>query len=116
MTASTHDASPTISRRRLVKGAAAVAWTVPAIQMVSAVPAFATTGCVDNGIDVNNTRAQWTGSAGLRVDVTVCNYECAPTNVTMTVTFPFKMDHTTYSTPNGEMPWQYVSGDNTTAI
>ena len=41
MTASTHDAPRTISRRRLVKTAAHAAWAVPAIQVVSAVPAFA---------------------------------------------------------------------------
>lgn len=41
-----HDQQPsTIGRRRLVRTGATLAWTVPAISMATAVPAFAVSGC-----------------------------------------------------------------------
>jgi hypothetical protein len=80
-----------IGRRRLVRTGAALAWTVPAISMATAVPAFAVSGCcsltvqgsghwradglnyVDIPLDVTNGCA--TPVAGLTVVLTVCGVE-----------------------------------------
>ena len=48
MTSPTHDHEPrTIDRRKLVRTGAALAWTVPAIQVAAAAPALAASGCCD---------------------------------------------------------------------
>jgi hypothetical protein len=78
-----------IGRRRLVRGAATVAWAVPAIQIASAVPAFAAaSGCCSlsltgsahwranglNYIDIPLHVANGCGTAvqGLTVTLTIC--------------------------------------------
>jgi hypothetical protein len=90
MTASTREASRAISRRSVIKGAAHVAWAVPAIQVVSAVPAFAASGCkIDvtgsatwrsgeaNYIDVllSITNSGTVAASSLTVTLTICDLE-----------------------------------------
>lgn len=82
----------TIGRRRLVRSAATVAWAVPAIQVATAVPAFAAaSGCVSvaltgsaqwregglNYLDIalNLTNACNTPVSGLTVTLTICEIE-----------------------------------------
>ena len=88
----TDDQTRTIGRRRLVRGAATVAWAVPAIQIASAVPAFAAaSGCCDvsltgsarwrtgelNYIDIPLNLANGCGTAvtGLTVTLTICGVQ-----------------------------------------
>ena len=54
-----NDEPRTIGRRRVVRTAATLAWTVPAIQLATAVPAFAASGCCNVSL---------TGSAHWRDD------------------------------------------------
>ena len=91
MTAHTQndDQPRSIGRRRLVRGAATVAWAVPAIQIASAVPAFAAaSGCCNvsltgsahwrsgglNYIDIPLDLSNGCGTAvqGLIVTLTIC--------------------------------------------
>jgi len=84
-----HEEQPsTIGRRRLVRTGAALAWTVPAISLATAVPAFAVSGCchlsvtgsghwraeglnyVDIPLEITNGCA--TPVTGLTVVLTVC--------------------------------------------
>jgi hypothetical protein len=80
-----------IGRRRLVRSAATVAWAVPAIQVATAVPAFAVSGCCNvtltgsahwradglNYIDIPLNLANGCNSAvsGLTVTLTICGIE-----------------------------------------
>ncbi len=92
MTSQTQDnASRTIGRRRLVRTTAAVAWTVPLIQIAATAPAFAGTGCCDvsltgsahwradglNYIDIPLSIANGCSSpvTGLTVTLTICGLE-----------------------------------------
>jgi hypothetical protein len=86
-----NDEPRTISRRRVVRTAATVAWTVPAIQVATAVPAFAASGCcnvsltgsahwvdgelnyIDIPVDISNGCN--TAVGGLTVTLTVCGLE-----------------------------------------
>lgn len=81
----------TIGRRRVVRTAATLAWTVPAIQVATAVPAFAVSGCCDvsmtgtahwrdgelNYIDVplDISNGCNTAVTGLTVMLTVCGLD-----------------------------------------
>jgi hypothetical protein len=86
------DQPRTMSRRRIVRGAATVAWAVPAIQIASAVPAFAAaSGCCNvslsgsaqwrsdglNYIDIqlDVTNGCGTAVSGLIVTLTICDLE-----------------------------------------
>lgn len=82
---------PAISRRRVVRTAATAAWAVPAIQVATAVPAFAASGCcsatvsgsahwragelnyIDIALDLVN--ACNTPVTGLTVTLTICDVE-----------------------------------------
>jgi hypothetical protein len=80
-----------ISRRRIVRSAATLAWTVPAIQVATAIPAFAASGCCDllstgsaqwrpgelNYIDIplNIQNGCATAVTGLTVILTICGVE-----------------------------------------
>jgi hypothetical protein len=88
----TEDQPRTIGRRRLVRTAATAAWAVPAIQVVSAVPAFAASGCCNiavtgtgqwrskkdaNYLDFPLTITNGCGTAvtGVSVVLTICGIE-----------------------------------------
>lgn len=80
-----------ISRRRIVRTAATAAWAVPAIQIATAVPAFAASGCssvtlggsaqwrtgglnyIDIALDLTNSCN--TAVTGLTVTLTICGLE-----------------------------------------
>lgn len=89
MTSHTQDQEPRlIGRRRIVRTAATVAWAVPAIQVATAVPAFAGSGCCNlsvsgsaawrstglNYIDIPLHVANGCGTSvtGLTVTLTIC--------------------------------------------
>ncbi|RYU13679.1 hypothetical protein [Nocardioides iriomotensis] len=77
-----------ISRRSLVKGAATVAWTVPAVQLVSAVPAFAGSNDPTCSCVLTIEKQQWTGNAGFHLKVLVVNTSTLPCGVvTLTIEF-----------------------------
>ena len=83
-----NDEPRTIGRRRVVRTAATLAWTVPAIQLATSVPAFAASGCcnvsltgsahwredalnyIDIPLDLSN--GSETEVTGLTVMLTVC--------------------------------------------
>jgi hypothetical protein len=83
-----NDEPRAIGRRRVVRTAATLAWTVPAIQVATAIPAFAVSGCCSlsltgtphwresglNYIDIplNLSNGCNTAVAGLTVMLTVC--------------------------------------------
>ncbi len=116
MTSVDHDRQPrTIGRRRLVRTGAALAWSVPAIQLASAVPAFAASGCchlsvsgtghwragglnyVDLPLVVSNGCA--TPVSGLTVVLTVCGIK----NVTYVGTEHLPAGWTQLGKPNKEL-------------
>jgi len=86
-----NDEPRAISRRRIVRTAATAAWAVPAIQLATAVPAFAGSGCCDvsltgtahwradglNYIDipVDITNGCSTAVTGLTVTLTICGLD-----------------------------------------
>jgi hypothetical protein len=89
VTSHAHDQEPrTIGRRRLVRTGAAMAWTVPAIQVAAAAPALAVSGCchlslagsarwrpkglnyIDLPLDLTNDCG--TPVSGLTVTLTIC--------------------------------------------
>ncbi len=102
----------TIGRRRLVRTGAALAWTVPAISLATAVPAFAGSGCCDlsvtgsgtwrpnglNYIDIplDITNGCSTPVVGLTVVLTVCGVK----NVTYAGTEYLPAGWTQVGTPN----------------
>jgi hypothetical protein len=95
MMTSTQDAPRTISRRSLVKGAAHAAWVVPAVQVVSTVPAFACSN-PSGSFTFSNISASWvphnrnsTDKWALELTVTITNTtSCACDNPTVTIAAP----------------------------
>jgi hypothetical protein len=92
MTSDDHTNQPrTITRRRIVRTTATVAWTVPMISMAATAPAFAGTGCCDvslsgsghwradglNYVDIPLTITNGCSTAvtGLTVTLTVCGIQ-----------------------------------------
>lgn len=77
----------TISRRRIVRTAATAAWAVPAIQLATAVPAFAASGCCD--VSMTGTAHWRTGELNyvdIPVDITNgCSGAVSGLTVTLTV-------------------------------
>jgi hypothetical protein len=85
------DQPRTIGRRRIVRSAATVAWAVPAIQIATAVPAFAASGCCnvtltgdahwrDGGLNyldipLNLANGCDTTVSGLTVTLTICGID-----------------------------------------
>jgi hypothetical protein len=94
-----------ISRRTLVKGAAHAAWVVPAVQLVTVVPAFAVSGC---NLAVTASSATHTGNnpnasgqQQLSVNLTIKNtQDTGASNVTVVLTFTSRYSITTpFSAP-----------------
>jgi hypothetical protein len=116
VTSPEQDQQPTtIGRRRLVRTGAALAWTVPAISLATAVPAFAGSGCcnlsvkgsghwranglnyIDLPLDVTNGCS--TPVTGLTVVLTVCGVK----DVTYAGTEYLPAGWTQLGKPNKEM-------------
>lgn len=98
-----HDASVlrrNVTRRTVLRTAAHAAWVVPAIQVVSAAPAFAASGSASISVTAGIT---WNGTAtsstfGLRVTITVA--DAPATGVQVTLGFPSGWNPTS-TTPGG---------------
>ena len=76
-----------VSRRRVVRTAATAAWAVPAIQVATAVPAFAASGCCN--VTVAGS-AQWRANGLNYIDIPLdltngCNTAVSGLTVTLTV-------------------------------
>jgi hypothetical protein len=77
----------TIGRRRIVRTTAAVAWTVPLIQIAAAAPAFAGTGCCDVSLSGS---AHWRADGLNYLDIPIsiangCSTEVTGVTVTLTI-------------------------------
>lgn len=82
-----NDEPRTIGRRRVVRTAATLAWTVPAIQLATAVPAFAASGCCNVSLTGS---AHWRDDELNYVDIPLdlsngCNTEVTGLTVMLTV-------------------------------
>jgi len=82
-----HEEPRSISRRRVVRTAATAAWAVPAIQLATAVPAFAASGCCN--VSVSGS-AHWRANGLNYVDIPLdlsngCNTAVTGLTVTLTV-------------------------------
>jgi hypothetical protein len=97
MTSDAHGNAPrTITRRRIVRTTATVAWTVPMIQMAATAPAFAGTGCCDVSLTGS---AHWRADGLNYIDIPVsiangCSTAVTGLTVTLTICGP---DDITYS-------------------
>ena len=76
-----------LSRRRVVRTAATAAWAVPAIQVATAVPAFAASGCCDVSVDGGaHWRADGLNYIDIELDLTNgCNTAVNGLTVTLTI-------------------------------
>lgn len=76
-----------VSRRSVMKAGAAVAWTVPLVQVVAAAPAVAVSG--KSTLAVSATKGSWSGkSSNLEVEVAITNTgSVATTGLQVTFTF-----------------------------
>jgi hypothetical protein len=90
-----------ISRRTLVKGAAHGAWVVPAVQVVSAVPAFAVSGCSLSASGTISHNGNNTPQRTLSVSLTVTNSQDTPADVVVTLNFPARYSITASPTAAG---------------
>jgi hypothetical protein len=88
VTSHAHNEEPrAISRRRIVRSAATLAWTVPAIQVATAVPAFAGSGCCNLSVDGS---AHWVDGDINYIDVPLdltnhCDTAVSGLTVTLTI-------------------------------
>jgi hypothetical protein len=82
-----NDEPRTIGRRRVVRTAATLAWTVPAIQLATSVPAFAASGCCNVSLTGS---AHWREDALNYIDIPLdlsngCDTEVTGLTVMLTV-------------------------------
>lgn len=105
----TDDHPRAIGRRRLVRTAA---WTVPAISIATAVPAFAASGCCD--VSLTGTAGWRTGSLNyLDIPVTIAN-GCSSTlsGLTLALTICGVSDLTYADTTNLPSGWTQLGEGN----
>ena len=82
-----HEEPRSISRRRVVRTAATAAWAVPAIQLATAVPAFAASGCCNVSVAGS---AHWRADGLNYIDIPLdlsngCNTSVTGLTVTLTI-------------------------------
>jgi hypothetical protein len=82
-----NDEPRAISRRRVVRTAATAAWAVPAIQLATAVPAFAASGCCNVAVDGS---AHWRADGLNYIDIPLdlsngCSTSVTGLTVTLTI-------------------------------
>jgi hypothetical protein len=101
-----NDEPRTISRRGIVRSGATLAWAVPAITMVTAVPAFAGSSCC--ALSVGDGHAAWRSGDLNYADITLdihndCSGDVTGLTVTLTIC---DVDGVTYSgmNPAGWVP------------
>jgi hypothetical protein len=102
----------TIGRRRIVRTTAAVAWTVPMIQIAATAPAFAGTGCCDVTLSGS---ANWRpdGLNYLDIPVSIANgCSTAVSGATVTLTICGIQDLTYADTTNLPAGWTQLGKGN----
>ena len=108
MTSHVQNTEPrSISRRRVVRTAATAAWAVPAIQVATAVPAFAASGCCN--VTVGGV-ARWRAGGLNYIDIPLdlsngCNTAVSGLTVTLTVC---GLEDVTYAGANDYLPAGWV--------
>ena len=100
-----------LSRRRVVRTAATAAWAVPAIQVATAVPAFAASGCCDVSVDGS---AHWRADGLNYIDIELdlangCNTAVNGLTVTLTIC---SLEDITYGGGEPDLALGYRFRDN----
>ncbi|WP_151081501.1 hypothetical protein [Nocardioides cynanchi] len=101
-----------ITRRRLVRTTATVAWTVPMIQIAATAPAFAGTGCCDISL-TGSARWRTGGLNYLDIPLSVVNgCSTAVTGLSVTLTICGIQDLTYSDTTNLPAGWTQLGKGN----
>ena len=110
MTSHAQNDEPTsISRRRIVRTGAMLAWTVPAISVATAIPAFAASGC---SLGISGTTANWVDGELNYIEVPLSLSNQCNTPVTgLTVTlYVCGIKDVTYAGADPYLPWGWSQG------